>query len=422
MYDCDVVYNVANPGRGGSSSVGGGVRVDGDATLVCCVIEGNTCNGQVYGNYQDVVGYGGGIYAYAGDVTLRNCTINNNSALCYHCCYGSISRGYGGGVFMQDGKLLVANCKVATNIASASSYIYGGGVYVHSGAADIINCTIVKNNADGVFGAAGTVNAMNSILYWNYSDYRQIGGVTTVCYSDVQGWTNFECGNIAVNPNLRPDSLELLSISPCIDAGNPDPVFDDRCRPPSKGQVRNDMGAYGGPGACCWLDCGQCLQEGPPTIEVQPRNQITCVGSAATFCVLATGSEPLRYQWRFHGTNRQGAPVAIFGATANCYSRTNVQSSHAGYYSVVVSNAFGSVTSTTNLLTVTPVCIDINLYSGLTLLKGVPGLPYSIWYATNVDQSTWTKAVTVTQTVAGVFWLDPAPANHERRFYKTTQP
>ena len=44
-------------------------------------------------------------------------------------------------------------------------------------------------------------------------------------------------------------------VSPCIDKGNPDPQYNDVCLPPSLGAARNDMGAYGGPGACQWVNC-----------------------------------------------------------------------------------------------------------------------------------------------------------------------
>ena len=81
-----------------------------------------------------------------------------------------------------------------------------------------------------------------------------------------------------------------------------------------------------------------------PVITGQPTNLTVCAGSAAGFCVTATGS-PLNYQWQFNGTN-------ISGATGSCYTLTNVQPSQAGIYSVVVSNSCGWVTSSNAVLTV----------------------------------------------------------------------
>jgi hypothetical protein len=82
-----------------------------------------------------------------------------------------------------------------------------------------------------------------------------------------------------------------------------------------------------------------------PAITTQPASQTVAQGSSATFSVVATGTAPLAYQWRFNGAN-------ISGATASSYTKSNAQTSDAGNYSVVVSNAGGSVTSANASLTV----------------------------------------------------------------------
>jgi len=84
----------------------------------------------------------------------------------------------------------------------------------------------------------------------------------------------------------------------------------------------------------------------PPTITVQPQNQIVTEGCDATFSVTATGIEPLFYQWYFNATN----PVP--GGTNSVLVVQMVQDSHAGFYSVVVSNLTASVTSSNALLVV----------------------------------------------------------------------
>jgi uncharacterized repeat protein (TIGR03806 family) len=86
----------------------------------------------------------------------------------------------------------------------------------------------------------------------------------------------------------------------------------------------------------------------PPTITAQPQSQTVTAGSNVTFSVTATGTAPLQYQWQFNAAN-------ISGATAGSYTRTNVQSGDAGNYSVVVSNAGGSLTSSNAMLTVNAV-------------------------------------------------------------------
>src|SRR5207249_7422659 len=82
-----------------------------------------------------------------------------------------------------------------------------------------------------------------------------------------------------------------------------------------------------------------------PAITLQPQSLIVTQGVNATFSVTATGSAPLGYQWRFNGTN-------LAGATASNYARNSAQAADAGNYSVVVSNAAGSLTSSNAALTV----------------------------------------------------------------------
>jgi Bacterial Ig domain/Immunoglobulin domain len=84
----------------------------------------------------------------------------------------------------------------------------------------------------------------------------------------------------------------------------------------------------------------------PPYITSQPAGKSIPVGGTATFTVMAQGTQPLSYQWYFGGSN------AISGATGSSLTLTNVQSSQAGSYSVVVSNIAGSVTSWSALLEV----------------------------------------------------------------------
>ncbi len=112
------------------------------------------------------------------------------------------------------------------------------------------------------------------------------------------------------------------------------------------------------------------------------------------------------------------AATNLVNATNACLIISNVQSNNAGYYSVAVANAFDTVLSSTNSLTVTPVCVAIELYAGLTLTEGNPGQHYSIQFVSNIQDTNWMTLTTVTQTVSGVFWLDPEPATRQRRFYQ----
>jgi alpha-tubulin suppressor-like RCC1 family protein len=83
----------------------------------------------------------------------------------------------------------------------------------------------------------------------------------------------------------------------------------------------------------------------PPTIWMAPLSQTVNVGEPASFTASARGSPPLRYQWCLQGQ-------AIAGATATELNIVNAQLSQTGAYTVVVTNAFGAVTSSPALLTV----------------------------------------------------------------------
>ncbi len=83
----------------------------------------------------------------------------------------------------------------------------------------------------------------------------------------------------------------------------------------------------------------------PPVITAQPQSQNLLVGATAVFNVTASGQPSLSYQWR-----RDGIDVA--GATTSSLALSNVQTSAAGRYSVLVRTDFGSVTSADALLTV----------------------------------------------------------------------
>ncbi len=83
-----------------------------------------------------------------------------------------------------------------------------------------------------------------------------------------------------------------------------------------------------------------------PTITNQPQSLAVLVGQNATFTVGASGAAPLNYQWRFNSTNN------LTDATNNAYTRANAQLSDAGNYTVVVTNASGSLTSSIAVLTI----------------------------------------------------------------------
>ena len=84
----------------------------------------------------------------------------------------------------------------------------------------------------------------------------------------------------------------------------------------------------------------------PPTITAQPPSMLVLRGTNLIFRVSVSGPAAfLRYQWRFNGTY-------LLNATSATYAIPSVGTNNAGYYSVVITNVAGSVTSLNASLTV----------------------------------------------------------------------
>lgn len=86
-----------------------------------------------------------------------------------------------------------------------------------------------------------------------------------------------------------------------------------------------------------------------PGIVTQPTSVTASDGQGVMFSVVASGSEPLSYQWR-----RDGAPIT--GATTSSYSIAAATPGDSGaQFTVSVTNTAGTVTSAAAVLTVTAV-------------------------------------------------------------------
>ena len=83
----------------------------------------------------------------------------------------------------------------------------------------------------------------------------------------------------------------------------------------------------------------------PPVIVRQPRDQTVVADTPATFDVTVVGTLPLEYQWRFNGSDLEGA-------TRSVLELPGVQLGNAGVYSVAVSNRVGALASADARLTV----------------------------------------------------------------------
>ena len=88
-----------------------------------------------------------------------------------------------------------------------------------------------------------------------------------------------------------------------------------------------------------------------PQIITQPSGQNVQPGATVSFGVAAAGAAPLAYQWMRNGRATPGGGN-FSGATSPTLTVSNVTATDAGYYSVVVTNSFGSTTSAVAALSV----------------------------------------------------------------------
>jgi hypothetical protein len=146
------------------------------------------------------------------------------------------------------------------------------------------------------------------------------------------------------------------------------------------------------------------------SIIQQPVSQVGYLGKIATFHVTATGQPLPSYQWQ-----KEDAPIP--GATDESLVFTNLQATNAGRYRVVVSNPFGTITSSNAFLTVSPAGVTLVLYSGITI-EGAVGQTYGIQCSTNLDDTNgWWGLTNLTLQAPTELWLDLKPAAQQQRYY-----
>jgi len=206
------------------SGSGGGIASYGSTLIVSnCNISYNVGTGST-------LVLGGGIFSNSSSFSLNNVIISHNSV--------TSTYNNGGGIYSDDGSFIsIDYSTILNNIAD-----YGAGIYCYNNSSlNLTNVTVSGNTADyggGIYFFNSYPILVNSIL-WNNTPqeiYINFGSVTAT-YSDIQGgWTGI--GNIDADPLFAdpqngdfhltwanfpiPDS----TMSPCIDAGDPNSPFD----------------------------------------------------------------------------------------------------------------------------------------------------------------------------------------------------
>ena len=248
----------------GTYREGGGILIE----LSSPVIQNNIIRDNVITNVTGVVSTGGGgIRIGDGNPKILNNIIIRNSGK------------YGAGVVLNYTGVIIKNNVIAKNFGSNA---FGGGSGIwNTGSFGTVpklieNNTIVDNSAGAGTGGIQSFSTLlilrNNIVYGNTSPSNtQIAGSVSATYSNVQGGFTGE-GNINMPPLFDTTNYYLSNASPCIDMGDTSIIFndvEDSTSPgnalfPSKGTIRNDMGAYGGEGA---------LILGESTVSIQNISQ-----------------------------------------------------------------------------------------------------------------------------------------------------
>jgi uncharacterized repeat protein (TIGR03803 family) len=150
-----------------------------------------------------------------------------------------------------------------------------------------------------------------------------------------------------------------------------------------------------------------------PVIVAGPESLAVTDGHPASFTVTVSGLPPFSYQWAFNETSIHGATTAIF-TLANAFP------ANAGLYSVTITNAYGTVTSTPVKLTVVPIV----LLGPMATASG--GFEFGFDTASNVNYTIqysvtlrdWVSIGTFRGYGGGITFIDVSISDSGQRFYR----
>ncbi|MBK7940061.1 MAG: VCBS repeat-containing protein [Lewinellaceae bacterium] len=246
-----------DPAGFGTFREGGGILTEFSSPIIRHnIIRNNTVTPGGAG----IVGVGGGgIRSGEGAVRIENNVITHNRA-----------EGYGGGIVLNYCPgAVVQNNIIAFNYGGKN--FSGGGFWATGANNNTVN--VLKNNTiaynvspspasqyggkgGGVWVFSITLQAQNNIIWGNTQtsgkQVAQSGGVLDMAYNCVQ--TGFDgVGILSADPVFRDTTSFVLEAgSQAIDAGNPIDTDHDfsrngrRAAFPARGNLRCDLGAYGG--------------------------------------------------------------------------------------------------------------------------------------------------------------------------------
>jgi len=141
------------------------------------------------------------------------------------------------------------------------------------------------------------------------------------------------------------------------------------------------------------------------TLNMSPEINVPFVGAtpiwgrAATISISAAGSGQLSYQWYYNGE-----PIA--GAIYPSLNFPSIQFTNNGFYSVVVSSPYGSITNTAAQIAVNPAVVTLGFSPTLTI-NGAAGDSYFIERSADLtNTNNWRTLTSLTLTQPVEIWVD----------------
>lgn len=261
-------------------------------------------------------GAGGG--AGSGTATLnlaiKNCMFNSTGNGCI--LYAS---GVGGGCACGGQTYGYINAEILNNIFDnlsgtaclfqpGNQYISGNPIFVNNTivdcrtgflAADPWDSTVANCLFIGCTNAVVDTGTLSREVQFNdfYNNATNFTGYGSTYGQWIIPNRNGTLADLLYNISQDPlfgaaSDFQLLSTSPCVNAGEPGEAFANMCFPPSVGTNYDDMGAYGGPDACNWLTTVPKL---PADLSLTASNHLLSLNFAAI--------PRSTYQIKYIGTN-----------------------------------------------------------------------------------------------------------------------